>query len=59
MLKVAFSFLVCTEVAVWFLKTWRLGAWQAQYLEHATFDLRIVSSSPMLGIEPTLKRINK
>ena len=29
------------------------GAWPAQSVEHATLDLRVVSSSPTLGIEPT------
>ena len=27
------------------------GAWLAQPVEHATLDLRVVSLSPMLGIE--------
>ena len=30
------------------------GAWLAQLVEHATLDLRVVSSSPTLGMEPTL-----
>lgn len=29
------------------------GAWLAQLLEHATFDLGVRSSSPMLGTETT------
>ena len=29
------------------------GAWLVQLVEHAMFDLRIVSSSPTLGIEIT------
>ena len=29
------------------------GAWLAQSGEHATLDLRVVSSSPILGMEPT------
>ena len=29
------------------------GAWLAQSVEHATLDLRIVSLSPMLGVEPS------
>ena len=32
------------------------GAWLAQSLEHATLDLRVMSSSPMLVIEVTLKK---
>ena len=29
------------------------GAWLAQLVEHVTLDLRVVNSSPMLGIEIT------
>ena len=29
------------------------GAWLAQSAEHWTFNLRVVSSSPMVGIETT------
>ena len=29
------------------------GAWLAQLEEHATLDLRVVSWSPMLGVEIT------
>lgn len=29
------------------------GAWLAQSVEHRTLDLRVVSSSPTLGVEPT------
>lgn len=29
------------------------GAWLAQLVEHLTLELRILSSSPMLGVEPT------
>ena len=29
------------------------GTWLAQSLEHATLDLRVVSLSPMLGVEIT------
>lgn len=32
------------------------GAWLAQTLEHATLDLRIMGSSPTLGIELTLNK---
>ena len=32
------------------------GAWLAQSEEHVTLDLRIMSSSPMLGIEVILKK---
>ena len=34
------------------------GAWQAQSVERMTLDLRVMSSSPMLGMEPTYKKIN-
>ena len=30
------------------------GAWLAHSVDHATFDLRVVSSSPTLGIEFTV-----
>lgn len=33
----------------------RQGAWLAQLLEHGTYDLRVVSSSPTLSVEPTNK----
>ena len=29
------------------------GTWPAQSVEHATLDLRVVSSSLLLGMEPT------
>ena len=29
------------------------GAWMAQLVEHVTLDLRVMSSSPTLGMEPT------
>ena len=29
------------------------GAWLGQSVKHATLDLRVVSSSPMVGVEPT------
>ena len=35
------------------------GAWLAQSVEHATLDLRVVSSSPTLDMEPTLKKKKK
>lgn len=35
------------------------GPWLAQSVEHATLGLRIVSSSPMLGMETTLKKKKK
>ena len=28
-------------------------------VEHATLDLRVMSSIPMLGLEPTLKKMKK
>jgi len=33
------------------IESW--GAWLAQLVEHATLDLRVVNSSPMLSIEIT------
>ena len=33
-----------------------MSAWLAQLVEDATLDFRVVSSSPMLGVELTLKR---
>ena len=35
------------------------GTWLAQLVEHMTFDLGVVSSSPVLGIEITLKNEKK
>ena len=32
------------------------GAWLAQWVEHAILDLRVVSLSPTLGVEITLKK---
>jgi len=32
------------------------GTWLAQPVEHVTLYLRVVGSSPMLGVEPTLKK---
>ena len=32
------------------------GTWLIQWVQHATLDLRIMSSSPTLGIEPTLEK---
>ena len=29
------------------------GTWLAQLVEHVTLDLRVVSSSPMVGVEIT------
>ena len=34
---------------------WSGGAWLAQSVEHVTLDLEVVGSSPMLGVEITLK----
>ena len=31
----------------------------AGLVEHATLDLRVMSSIPMLGLEPTLKKMKK
>ena len=33
------------------LQSW--GAWLAHSVQHVTLDLRVMSSSPMLGVEPT------
>ena len=35
------------------------GAWLALPVEHLTLDLRVVSSVPMLGMEPILKTERK
>lgn len=35
------------------------GAWLAQAMEHATLDLWVISWSPMLGVEITLKKKKK
>lgn len=35
------------------------GAWQAQSIECITLDLRVVSSSPTLGVELILKKKSK
>ena len=35
---------------------WSGGAWLAQLEEHATLDLGVVSSSPMLSVKITLKK---
>ena len=32
------------------------GAWLAQSTEHMTLNLRVMSSSPTLGVEPTKKK---
>ena len=32
------------------------GAWLAQLVKHATIDLRVVNSSPMLGMEYIKKK---
>ena len=32
------------------------GAWLAQLVEHAAFDLRVMSLSPTLGMEITFKK---
>ena len=36
-----------------------MGAWLAQSVEHVTPDLRVMSSSPTLDVEPTLKKKKK
>lgn len=36
-----------------------LGCLAGSLVEHVTFTLRTVSSSPVLGMEPTLKNNNK
>ena len=32
------------------------GSWLTQSGEHLTLDLRVMSSVPMLGVEPTKKK---
>ena len=34
----------------------RSGAWLAGSVEHVTLDPEVMSSSPMLGVEPTLEK---
>ena len=34
------------------------GAWLVQWVEHATLDLGVMCSSPMLGVEFTFKNRN-
>ena len=40
------------------LKLQMSGTWPAQWVEHGTLNLRVMSSSPMLGIELVLKNCN-
>ena len=35
------------------------GAWLAQPVEHVTLNLRVLSSSPTSGVEPTSNKKNK
>ena len=35
------------------------AAWLAQWAEHVTLDVRVMSSGPMLGVDPTLKKKKK
>ena len=35
------------------------GAWGAQSIKHPILDLRVMSSSPMLGVEPSQKKKKK
>lgn len=37
-----------------YLNSWSQGSWQAHLVGHVTFDLKVVSSSPTLGIENIL-----
>lgn len=48
-----FCFLVLTLFKK--AKKWGGGTWLAQLAEHVTLELRILSSSPMLGIDMDLK----
>lgn len=45
-------------VRVDFLKFWK-SIWVAQLVEHAILDLKVMTSSPTLGVEPTLKKLLK
>jgi len=38
---------------------WKGGTWLAQSVDHATLDLKVMSLSPTLGVEPTLKNKSK
>lgn len=35
------------------------GSWLAQWVEHSGLDLRVMSLSPMWGVEPTYKERKK
>lgn len=39
----------------WQRKVVERGAWLVQLVKHVTFDLPVVSSSPMLGVKIILK----
>lgn len=48
----------CKGLSSCWIKTYLLwGAWLDQLVEHETLDFRVVSLSPMVGIEITLKKI--
>ena len=45
------------SVVVFVTGWWVLNKWLAQSVEYATLDLRVMNSSPMLGIELSFKKI--
>ena len=59
MLKAYFMHLVILDCLLIFKSRALEAAWLAQSVEHVTFDLRVVSLSPMFSIEITLKEMNK
>lgn len=50
--------LVFVLVAVCFRINLDWSAWVAQSVEYLTLDLRVLSSAPTLGMEPTEKKSN-
>lgn len=49
--------LMCTKVMETVLRIdLKRGGWLAQPLEHVTLELRVVSLSPILGVELTLNK---
>ena len=48
-----------TDLVCACLKAMSWGTWLVQLVEHMTLDFRVVSPSPMLGVELTLKKKTK
>ena len=47
--------MICDSINIKLKTGQNLGAWLAWSVEHAALDLGVASSSPVLGIELTLK----